>query len=75
MSSFNAVKEIVKMLESENLVEYAKNIDNALSGGATSSEIWGGVRFYLLQVPTHLISVSAKNKIKDLIKEIDKTLN
>lgn len=74
MSSFEEVQIIIEMLSSENLTEYAKNIDDALKGGSTGSERWGGVRFYLLQLPLSLVSPPLKRKIETLIKEIDKTM-
>lgn len=74
MSTFDEVQEIVKMLKSENLSEYATQVDNALRGGSTGSEIWGGVRFYLLKLPPNLVSILLKVRIDALIKEIDKSL-
>lgn len=74
MSSFDEVQEIVKMLKSENLSEYATQIDDTLRGGSTGSEIWGGVRFYLLRLPPSLVSTPLKVTIEALIKEIDKSL-
>lgn len=74
MSSFDEVQEIVKMLRSENLSEIATQVDDALRGGSTGSEIWGGVRFYLLRTPLGMASSLLKGRIEALIKEIDKSL-
>ena len=71
MSSFIEVEEIIKTLNSENLTEYAKDVDEALRGGSTGSEIWGGVRFSLSKIPPELLSTTAKGKINALIKAID----
>ena len=71
MSSFKEVEEIIKLLNLENLTEYAKNVDDALRGGSTGSEIWGGVRFSLLEIPSELLSATVKGKINALIKAID----
>lgn len=73
MSSFDEVQEIVKMLKSENLPEIATQVDDALKGGSTGSEIWGGVRFYLLRIPG-VVSTTLRVRIEALIKEIDKNL-
>lgn len=74
MSSFKDVESIVKILSLENLSKYAKKIEDALKGGSTGSEIWGGVRFHLLEIPHELLSAPTKRRIDALIKEIDKVL-
>jgi hypothetical protein len=74
MSAFGEVQEIVKMLKSEKLSEIATQVDDALRGGSIGSEIWGGVRFYLLKTPPDMVSPLLKGKIDALISKIDKTL-
>ena len=75
MSSFKEVEEIIKTLNSENLTEYAKDVDDALRGGSTGSEILGGVRFSLSEIPSELLSDTTKGKINALIKAIDSILH
>ncbi len=67
----NQTREIVELLNNENLKSYAENIYNGLLGGATGSEIWGAVRLHLTQVPSRLAMPSTMDKILKLIKEIE----
>lgn len=74
MSSFHDVKSIVEALRKENLADYAKKVDDALRGGSTGSEIWGGVRYHLLKIPSKAMSPATLEKVNQIIGAIDRFL-
>jgi hypothetical protein len=73
-SSDEEITEVLELLKNENQAEIAKNAEDSYRGGCVGSEVWGGLRFYLLKIPKGSILPSTQDRVSAIIASIDKIM-